>query len=31
MGLAKCSKEGHNTSGKYTGANVIKDSPLINI
>ena len=31
MGLAKCSKEGYNTSGGYTGANVVKDSPLINI
>jgi hypothetical protein len=31
MGLAKRSKEGYNTSDGYTGANVIKDLPLINI
>jgi len=31
MELAKRSKEGHNTSGEYTGANVVKDSPPINI
>jgi hypothetical protein len=31
MELAKRSKEGYNTSGEYTGANVIKDPPLINI
>jgi len=31
MELAKRSKEGYNTSGKYTSANVVKDSPLINI
>jgi len=31
MGLAKCSKEGYNTSGRYTGINAIKDSPPINI
>ena len=31
MGLAERSKEGYNTNGGYTSANVIKDSPLINI
>jgi hypothetical protein len=31
MGLAKRSKEGYNTNGRYTGANVVKDSPLINV
>ena len=31
MELAERSKEGYNTSGGYTGANVIKDSPLINV
>jgi len=31
MGLAKRSKEGYNTSSKYTGANVVEDSPPINI
>jgi len=31
MGLAKRFKKGYNTNGKYTGANVVKDSPLINI
>ena len=29
--LAKRFKEGHNTSGEYTGANVVKDSRPINI
>jgi len=31
MGLAEYFKEGHNTSGGYIGANVVKDSPLINV
>ena len=31
MGLAKRSKEGYNTSGGYTSANVVKDLPLINV
>jgi len=31
MELARRSKEGYNTSGKYTSANIIKDLPLINI
>jgi len=31
MELAKYSKEGYNTSGGYTSANIIKDSPPINI
>jgi hypothetical protein len=31
MGLAECSKEGYNTSGRYTSANVVKDLPLINV
>lgn len=31
MGLAERSKEGHNTSGGYTGANVVEDSPPINV
>jgi len=31
MGLAECFKEGYNTSGGYIGANVIKDSPPINV
>ena len=31
MGLAKCFKEGHNASSRYTGINVIEDLPLINI
>jgi len=31
MELAKRFKEGYNTSGGYTSANIIKDSPLINI
>ena len=31
MGLAKCFKEGHNTSGRYISANVVENSPLINI
>jgi len=31
MELAERSKEGYNTSGRYTGTNVIKDLPLINI
>ena len=31
MGLAKHFKEGHNISSGYTGANIIKDLPLINI
>ena len=31
MGLAKYSKEGYNTSGGYTCANIIKDLPLINV
>ena len=31
MGLAERSKEGHNTNGGYTGANVVEDSPPINV
>lgn len=31
MELAERSKEGYNISGRYTGANVVKDLPLINI
>jgi hypothetical protein len=31
MGLAERSKEGHNTGGGYTGANVVEDSPPINV
>ena len=31
MGLAKCFKKGYNISGRYTGVNIIKDLPLINI
>ena len=31
MGLAERSKEGHNISGGYTGANVVEDSPPINV
>ena len=31
MELAKHSKEGYNTSGRYTGTNVIKDLPPINV
>jgi len=31
MGLAERSKEGYNTSGGYTGANVVEDSPPINV
>ena len=31
MGLVKCSKEGYNTSGRYTGANVVEDLPPINV
>ena len=31
MGLAKWFKKGYNTSGGYTGANVIEDLPLINV
>jgi len=31
MELAKRSKEGYNTSGVYTSANIIKDLPLINV
>jgi len=31
MELAERSKEGYNTSGGYTSANIIKDLPLINV
>ena len=31
MGLAEYFKEGYNTSGGYTGASVVKNSPPINI
>jgi len=31
MELAKYSKEGYNTNGGYTSANITKDLPLINI
>jgi len=31
IGLAERFKEGYNTSGEYTGANVVKDPPPINI
>jgi hypothetical protein len=31
MGLAKHSKEGYNTSNRYTSANIVKDLPLINV
>ena len=31
MGLAKCFKEGYNTSSGYTGINIIKNLPPINI
>jgi len=31
MGLAERSKEGHNTNGGYTGADVAEDSPPINV
>ena len=31
MGLAKCFKKGHNTSGKYTSVNIIEDLPPINV
>ena len=31
MGLAEHSKEGHNTSGGYTSANIVKDLPPINV
>jgi len=31
MELAKRFKEGYNTSGEYTGANIVEDLPPINI
>jgi hypothetical protein len=31
MELAERSKGGYNTSGEYTGANAIKDLPLVNV
>ena len=31
MELAKRSKEGYNTSSRYTSANITKDLPLINV
>jgi len=31
MELVKYFKEGYNASGRYTSANIVKDSPLINI
>jgi len=31
MGLIKRFKEGHNTSGGYTSANIVEDSPPINV
>ena len=31
MGLAEYSKEGYNTSSGYTSANIVEDSPPINV